>query len=374
MMHSTVQHTLSFGQDYNIAPCRNILCSIVVCIRNIPAIFTSKFFRYPLTNVQTSKTGLRSICRWNYSKFNSIEQRFVSQKLTKLIETPTVQFCLFYFAFCYYLFTYCMVRNGNKSSFSPTKPFQKFLTSFSAFGLNRSPYFRIFFTNLFKLFRIKISAIRQSANICLSKITPDKTFNIFYFFFWNFNSLENVKFTFLKYQIRFAFYVRNVFLIMADKRNFQTTSNSPQRNNLFVVSQNSTVISNCPKRTKFSFNFLVKFVGIRYFRNATDNHLSRKIKTIFYSAICFVMEFVLIVKFLCKSNFRNFITSSIRLYQSVFERSKLLLCWQQLYLESKFHDAKIIHIFETTKLFTKNLKQEERQFLLYPKGIEVSLA
>jgi hypothetical protein len=69
--------------------------------------------------------------------------------LTKLVETPTVQFCLlcftfglcsksnltqilnsntlvFCFGFGYYLFADGMVRNSNKSSFSPTKPFQKF--------------------------------------------------------------------------------------------------------------------------------------------------------------------------------------------------------------------------------------------------------
>ena len=60
--------------------------------------------------------------------------------------------------------------------------------------------------------------------------------------------------------------------------------------------------------------------------------------------------------------------------QSVFEKGKLLLRGQQFYLQSKFHNAKIIHIFETTKLFTNNFKQEERQFLPLPKGEGVSLA
>ncbi len=41
---------------------------------------------------------------------------------------------------------------------------------------------------------------------------------------------------------------------------------------------------------------------------------------------------------------------------------------------SDLPDAKIYYIFETTKLFTNNFKQEERQFLPLPKGEGVSLA
>lgn len=193
-------------------------------------------------------------------------------------------------------------------------------------------------------------------------MATDKFFNVFYFFFWNFNGLEQVKLSFLKYQIRFAFYVRQIIGVMTNKLNpLQPAIDRPQRNSIFGIGKYASIVSNCAKYAKLSFNFFVKFVGICNFRNATDYHLGRKIERRFYRMVNLSMQFKLIEKFLVPSRIRNCIASCIRLYQSIFERSKLLLCRQEFYLQSQFHNTKIQNnfIYLTNYFLTKG----ERQFL-----------
>ncbi len=193
-------------------------------------------------------------------------------------------------------------------------------------------------------------------------MATDKTFNIFNIFFGNFNGLKKIEFTFLVNQVRFTFNVRQIVSIMANKFHpLQSAIHRPQRNTIFSIRKDASIISNCAKYAKFSFNFPVKFVSISNFRDATHYHLSRKIKTILYSVIGFVMEFILVVNFLGKSGIRNFIAGGIRFLQSIFERSTLFLCRQKFYLQRQFHNAKIRNnfIYLTNYLLTKG----ERQFL-----------
>jgi len=395
MRHFTIHQTLSFGHYYRCPKQRYVFCPIMVGIKHRIAVITSKLFPLSIANVETVRTSFTRIGRRNRNQFNAIQQTFIGKKLTELVKTPFAYSCSKFLAFLICrksntfqilnsnsfafefsnlnnLFTDSMIGNCAKSSFTTRKPFQKSFSRLRAFSLNRTPNLLSFFSIFLKWFRIKGLAITQCANIYKPEIATDKTFNIFNIFFWNFNSLEKVKLTLLKNQIRFAFYVRNVFLIVADKfYPFQSAIHRPQRNAIFTIRKYASIVGDCTKLTKLSLNFPVKFVGIANLRNATDNHLSRKIEATFYSVISFVMEFILIVNFLCKSGVRNFIAGSIRLNQRFFERGKLLMCWQEFYLQCQFHNAKIQNnfIYLTNYLITKG----ERQFLQAAKDRLVSL-
>src|SRR3990172_7616651 len=134
----------------------NISTGIKVSIHIVSAVFTFKRFIISLTNVFAYRTCLARICRFNNYQKYTIEQTFVSQERTKLREIPTTKFCseLFvssfgsktnvsqilngnsftlFFCTLYNRFTDSVIDNFCRSSFFPTKPFQKFFTSFSAF-------------------------------------------------------------------------------------------------------------------------------------------------------------------------------------------------------------------------------------------------
>ena len=149
----------------------------MVCICNIATIFTSKMFPVSFANMQTRIASFIGVCRRDNNQLHTTKQTFVSQILSELVKTPTIQFCLlcfafvlcsksyfaqilnsnafvFCFSFCYYLLCNRMVIDRNEASFFPAKPFEQSTTAFCAFGLNGRSHFRIFFTNFFKLFGI----------------------------------------------------------------------------------------------------------------------------------------------------------------------------------------------------------------------------
>ena len=385
------KHIILFGRDYRYTPCSNVVSSIYICISNIATICTGKllafskrvFFR---SNMMAHATSLTCVSGRNNNQFDPIKQRFISQKLTKLVKTPTIQFCLlcltfwlcrksnftqifnsnafvFCFGFCYYLLANCMVINRNEPSFSTTKPFQEFFSSFSAFALNACPYFRIFFTNLFKLFGIIISAIRKNGNICLSKINTQKGFYISNIFFGYINSLKQVKLAFLVNQIRFAFNVRQVVSIMANKRYFNPSTYCPKRNNvIWFIGHNPAVITNTSKWSKFSFGFLVKFVSVSNFCYTSYQYLTAKFERSLVAMVNFVMEFKIIENLLFPSHIRNGITNSISFLHRFEKQVNLFVSRQKLYFQRQFHGTNILNNFTYQKIITNNLIME-RQFL-----------
>lgn len=389
------KHRRTFGTVYNASPCGNILGSIMVCIRNIAAIFASKVFSFSLSNMHTRIAGLRSVCRWNGNHFNSGKQTFIGQILAELVKTPSVQFCLLplafgfcrltnvgqifngyslVFGFCLlnYLFCNRMVVDGNESPFSPAEPFQKSFRTFCAFGLNRRSYFGIFFSDFFKLTRIEISAVGQDRNVGLTKINADKIFNVLHVFFRNFDSLKKIKLFLLEKKVGLAFYVRNVIFVVADKWNvLQSSIYGPNGNRIALIGEDSRIICDRAERTKISLNFFVSLIRIGYFGNAPNYHLSRKIKRILDGIVDFFMELVLVVKFFLEGNLRNIIACRICLLDRIKQRSGLILIRQQLYFKRQLHDANILQLFETSKSNINNLNPW--QFLLDLEGVEVSL-
>jgi hypothetical protein len=178
-MHFTVQYTRFFRQVYNFARCSYVVCGIYIRIIHLTTILTGKnltlskgIFFQPY--MQTYMAGLTWVSSRNSKELYTAKFSLIIWKLTNLVKTPMVQFCLmcftfrlcssaditqifnsnpfiFRFGFCYYLLTYCVIDYRNESAFSATKPFQEFFRTLCAFALNTCSYFRISFSNIFKL-------------------------------------------------------------------------------------------------------------------------------------------------------------------------------------------------------------------------------
>lgn len=194
--------TRFFRRVYRNAPCSNVMSSVNICITNIATIYAAKILAFPKRvffgpNMIASTTSLASIGGRNNNKKNSSQLRFIFQIFSKLVKAPSVKFGLlcfalwlccfsnssqvlycnsFSFTFCLFdnLFTNSMIVNGNKATFSTTKPFQEFLSFFGAFALNACSYFTIFFTNIFESSRIENSAIGTDCNVRLPEVNFKK--------------------------------------------------------------------------------------------------------------------------------------------------------------------------------------------------------
>lgn len=167
-----------------------------------------------------------------------------------------------------------------------------------------------------------------------------KFFYVFYFFFGNINSLKKVKLTFLVNQIRFPFNVRNVIKVVANKINFLSTTNTPQRNRVIgLVGHYPTIISNTTKWLKRTFGFLVQLISISHFGYLSYKHLGRKFKRSLIRMVNFVMEFKIIKNFLLPSYLRNGIANSISFLHRFDKQVSLFISRQKFYFQCKFHKA-----------------------------------
>ena len=118
-MHSAVQYTRFFRLIYKAAPCSNVLCSVMVCVRNITTMFTTKAFPFSVAHIQAIRTHLRSISRWNSKQFHPLQLSLIGQILPELVKAPTVQCCLLYLALWFCRFTdMAKIFNSNTLIFS----------------------------------------------------------------------------------------------------------------------------------------------------------------------------------------------------------------------------------------------------------------
>lgn len=380
-MHLTVQHTRLFRMVYIHPQQCYVLCRIFISIKHRIAVVTSKFFALSIAYMQTIMARFACVSRWHIYQFNTIKQTFVGKKTSKLIEVPFAYSCSKFLAFFVgrksnpfqildgnsftfgfsklnNLFTNRVIDNCTRSSFFARQSFQDFFTAFRTFALKRTPYFLSFFSIIVKFFRIKRFAVAECCNFNQSHINSNKLLHIYNIFFGYINGLKKVKLSFFVNQNRFAFNVRQVVSVMAYKRYFNPTTNSPKRNNIIrLVGHNTTIVTNTTKRSKLSFSFLIQLVGISNFCYTTYKNLRRKFECSLVAMVNLVMEFEIIENPLFPCHIRNSITNSISFLYRIEKQASLFIGRQKFYFQCKFHEAKILNNFTYQKIITNFVKQ-----------------
>ena len=174
-----------------IPPCGNVEGSINICISNVVTVCTTKVLAVPNANVTAFMASLRSICWRDDGDLNAIHLALVFKERTELIEAPGVasptesliaflgvhtpadilqvlngNAFVFFLCFRYDFFTYAVIDNSGKSSFTSFQPFQQLMTVARAFGLNRSSHFVVSISYVFDFIRRNVSTIRQRNDVC----------------------------------------------------------------------------------------------------------------------------------------------------------------------------------------------------------------
>src|SRR5690348_7023751 len=363
------EHIRFFSVVYISTPKRSdIQRCVVIRIQNINftvLICTLKNLISAFTNMLTARTSLTCVRRFYDNQLNPIKQRLVFKERTQLPEVPTSKFCskLFVSAFrckpdigkvfdsnsfslflCGFHkgFTNSVIQDDSRCSFLATKPFQKSFGTSRAFALNRATNLLSFFSVLVNPISRVFGIIRSRNNVCQTEIHTDKLLDVINIFFGNINGLEKVKLSFLVNQICFAFNVRQISRIVANKLNLLATTNTPQGNNVIcLVSHNTTVISDTSKWSKSTFGFLVKFVGISNLCDSTNQTLRRKFKHCLVSVVNFVVEFKIIEDAFRPSNVRNSITNGICFLYGVKEQIHLFVSRKKFDFQRQFHNTNI---------------------------------
>jgi len=227
----------------------------------------------------------------------------------------------------YNLFRDYMIGIFLKSSFFTRKLFEVSLRRWGTTFLKLLSDFSILFSYFINMFSREKLTSRGSGKVNNSKVYTNKVFDILNIFFGNFYSLKKEKLIILIKKISFSFDTGKVLSIIANKWDFQSTSNRPDRgNSLFnIIGQKTIIISNSSKKFKPSLHFPIKFVSIHDLTYTVYNSLSRKMGSILNIIIDKVMNFELVKNSLVPYNFGNSIASSVRFFNGIKEQNLLFL-------------------------------------------------
>src|SRR5574344_3144052 len=216
-MYWTRQQFPSFMGVY-IPPCSNVQSGINIRVCDITTVRTTEVLAVPNANVTAFMASLRSICRRNGGDLNAIHLALVFKERTELIEvpgitSPTKSFVAFlgvhspsdilqvlngnalvlFLCFRYDLFTYAVIDNSGKPSFTSFQPFQQLMTVTCAFGLNRSSHFVVSISYFFNFIGGNISTIRQGNDVGDTHVDTKEILGSFFLFIWNIYRLIEIE-------------------------------------------------------------------------------------------------------------------------------------------------------------------------------------
>lgn len=374
-MYRTRQQFPSFMGVY-IPPCSNVESSVNICISNVTTVCTTEVLAVPNTNATAFMASLRSICRRDCDYFNAIHLALVFKERTELIEAPRVasptesliaflgthtpsdilqvlngNAFVFFLCFRYDLFTYAMIDNSGKPSFTSFQPFQQPVTVARAFGLNRSSHFAVSVSYVFDFFRRNISTIRQGNDVSDTHIDTKEILSSFLFLVRNIYRLVQIELLLDKNKVCFSFRILHELWTIACKRNFFTTTNKRNGTDGFVdiIGKNTTIISDSSELPKMSLFLLVKFVCVGNLADCTHNELRGKMICFLDRIIYFFVQIELLEHMTFPRYLRDSVTSLVENTESLFQHNGLFVSWKKFNLQSQFHITKIQNSFDIFK-------------------------
>ena len=377
-MQGATVHIRLFGLIYNNPKQGDISCGIDVRIHIVPAIRALERLAVSNTNVMAKAASLRSICRFYNNQLNTRKSAFVSKESSELTEVPTIEFaaeslvpslcCLTnltevlnsksdtsLFGIVDNLFGNGVIDDCCGGLFSPTKPFQEFLATSCAFGLNRTTDFKSSFTILIQsIGRISL-AFGCANNIRYTEIKTDNSVRNLFFGFGDVYSLIEEELAFLVNKIGFPFDVRYIFFVVTSKRNLLTLANCPNGGFVSFVGQDSGIVTDASVRSEFALRLVVKFVCVGNLADASDNHLSGEIEFPTYIVITKMMYFELTESFVRPSSIGNVGTRIVGFFHGLEKKQPLLISRENLYFQNQFHVTNVLKVFWKIVLF--NIKK-----------------
>ena len=359
-----------------IPPCSNVESSVNVCVCDIATVCATEVLAVPNANVTAFMASLRSICRGNGSDLNAIYLALVFKERTELIEVPGVAFpaerlvtllgvhtpsdilqvlngnaFALFLCFRYDLFTYAVIDNSGKPSFTSFQPFQQPVTVTCAFGLNRSSHFVVSVSYVLDLIRGNVSTVRDGYNVRNAHIDTDKVLCVLLLLIGNIYRLVEVELSFDKNKVCFSFRILHKLWTIACKRDFLTTANKRNGTDEFVdiIGKNTAIISDSSELPKMSLFLLVKFVCVGNLADCTYDELGGKMICFLDRIIDFFVQIELLEHMAFPRYLGDSVTSLVENTKGLFQFNGLLASWNKFNLQSQFHIAKIQNSFETFK-------------------------
>ena len=405
IMYRTRQQFPSFMGVY-IPPCGNIHSGVNIRVRYIATVRTMEVFSISNSYMFALVTRLRCI-RWgNGYYFNPFPFTFIFKERAKLVEAPRVTpspecfiplfgvhtqsdifqildcyTFMFFFRFFYKSLTYSMISDGSESSLTSFQPFQQFMTTAGAFGLDRSSHFIIFVSYSFDFIGGNIRTIGYGNNIRNAHVNSNEILYVFLLFIRNIYILVNIEFVLDKNEIGFSFRVSHKLWPIASIDYLLPTSYKGYGAYAFflVIGEDTAVIRYRTKLTEIPFPLSVKFVSVSDLAYSPNDKLGRQLICFFYLVIYLLVQTILLENTTVPRYIGYNVTSLVKDTEGVLKHDGLIVHWKQFNLQSKFHIANIQNIFYIFKYLKRIIKLSLTkegivvQFLPEAKDLWVSL-
>ena len=367
-MQGATIHIRLFGLVYNNPKQGDIPCGIDVRIHIVPAIRALERLAVSCTKVMAMAASLRSIGRFDDNQLDTRKSAFVREECTELTEVPSVELAseslvptlgsLTYLAKVFNgeadasflcvgnnLFGNGVVDYRCSGLFSPAKPFQELLATSCAFGLNGAADFESLFTILVQSVGGIGFTFGCTDDVRYAEIKTNESIRILDFGFGDVDGLIEKEVTFLECKVRFSLNVRDVFFVVADKRNLLTLSDCPNGNFSSLIGQDSGIVTDASVSSEFTFLFVVEFVRIGNLADAADNHLSGEIELLTNIVITKMVDFELAESLVRPSYVGNVGTSLVGFFHGLEKKRPLLIAGENLYFQDQFHIANVLKVF-----------------------------
>ena len=262
-----------------IPPCSNVESSVNICISNVATVRTTEVLAVPNANMTAVVARLRSICRRDGGDLNATNLALVFKKRTELMEIPRVASpaerlvallgvhtpsdilqvlngngLVFFLCFRYDLFTYAVIDNSGKPSFTSFQPFQQPVTVASAFGLDRSSHFVVSISYVFDSIGRYIRPIGQGNYIRDAHVNSEEILCCFLFLIRNIYRLIQVELILDENEVGFPLCKLHELRTVACICYLLTPTNKRDGTNGLgsVVGKHTTIISDSSELPKLS--------------------------------------------------------------------------------------------------------------------------
>ena len=359
-----------------IPPCSNVESSVNICISNVTTVRTMEVLAVPNANVTAFMASLRSICRRDGDNLNAIHLALVFKERTELIEVPGItspserlvaflgvhtpsdilqvlngNALVFFLCFRYNLFTYAVIDNSGKPSFTSFQPFQQLMTVASAFRLDRSSHFVVSVSYVLDLIRGNVSAVRDGYNVRNSHIDTDKVLCVLLILIGNVYRLVEIELILDENKVGFPFCILHELRTVAGICYLLTASDKRDGTDGLghAVGKHTTVVGDSTKLPKVPLLFSVEFVCVCNLADCTYNELGGKMVCFLDRIIDFFVQIELLERMTFPRYLRDSVTSLVENTEGLFQCYSLFVSWKQFNLQSQFHIAKILNNFNIIK-------------------------
>ena len=359
-----------------IPPCSNVESRVNICIGNVATVRTTEVLAVPNTNMTAVVARLRSICRRDGGDLNATNLALVFKERTELMEIPRVASpaerlvtllgvhtpsdilqvlngngLVFFLCFRYDLFTYAVIDNSGKPSFTSFQPFQQPVTVASAFGLDRRSHFVVSISYVFDFIGRYISSVRQGNYVRDAHVNSEKILCCFLFLIGNIYRLIQIELILDENEVGFPLCKLHELRTVAGICYFFTPTNKRDGANGLgsVVGKHTTIISDSSELPELSLLLPVELVRIGYFADCTYNELGGKMVCFLDRIIDFFVQIELLEHTAFPSYLRDSVTSLVENTEGLSQFNSLLVSWKKFNLQSQFHSTKIQNSFDIFK-------------------------